>query len=143
MSRAPAMPAEVAAVFGRWPNSVRGRLLEARALIFDVAADCEAGPLTETLKWGEPAYLTEATRAGTTIRLGWSPEAPDRAAMFVSCQTGLVDRYRARFGGELDFERNRGVRIALDRPLQDGPLGICIAEALTYHRAKRRRVARG
>jgi hypothetical protein len=28
------------------------------------------GALHETLKWGQPAYLTPETRSGTTLRLG-------------------------------------------------------------------------
>jgi hypothetical protein len=62
----------VAAAFSIFPAGVRARLLEVRELIFETAADIKGvGPLTETLKWGEPAYLTQATGSGSTIRLGW------------------------------------------------------------------------
>ena len=64
------MPADVAAAFSGFPASVRARLLEVRDLIFETAVAIEGvGPLTETLKWGEPAYLTLATGSGSTIRL--------------------------------------------------------------------------
>ncbi len=63
------MPAGVAAAFSVFPDRVRARLLEVRDLIFETAASAGGvGPLTETLKWGEPAYLTEATGSGSTIR---------------------------------------------------------------------------
>lgn len=47
-----------------------------RRLIVATAAETSGvGPLTEMLKWGEPAYLTEATVSGSTIRLGL-PKSP-------------------------------------------------------------------
>ncbi len=84
------MPADVAAVFAGFPERVRRRLLEVRDLIFETAADIEGvGPLTETLKWGEPAYLTGATGSGTTIRLGWfrSSDRRLRSALQLSHDT--------------------------------------------------------
>ena len=69
------MPADVAAVFSGFPERVRRRLLEVRDLIFETAADIEGvGPLTETLKWGEPAYLTRATGSGSTF--DWAGSGP-------------------------------------------------------------------
>ena len=47
-----------------------------RSLLVEVAEDLCVGPLTETLKWGEPAYLTEVTKAGTTVRIAWKPATP-------------------------------------------------------------------
>jgi len=66
------MTPEVAAAFDGFPTPVRRRLLEVRSLIFATAARSnEVGPLTETLKWGEPAYLTEATEIGSNpARMG-------------------------------------------------------------------------
>ncbi len=55
----PSMPAEVAAAFASYPLVVASTLADVRLLIFATAAETESvGPLTETLKWGEPAYLT-------------------------------------------------------------------------------------
>ena len=60
----------VAAVFEAYPAAMRRRLLALRALVFDVAAKTEGvGRLTETLKWGQPSYLTEQTKSGTTVRI--------------------------------------------------------------------------
>ena len=59
------MPADVAAAFAAFPEHVRARLLEARDLIFATAASMEGvGPLKETLKWGEPAYLSSDAQEG-------------------------------------------------------------------------------
>lgn len=60
----------VAAAFASYPEPIRARLLALRRLIFATAAATQGvGPLEETLKWGQPAYLTPATRAGSTIRI--------------------------------------------------------------------------
>ncbi|MEM1315687.1 MAG: DUF1801 domain-containing protein, partial [Pseudomonadota bacterium] len=63
-------PAPVAAAFQAMPEALRPRLAELRALVLETAEAEGAGPLAETLKWGEPAYLTEATKSGGTLRLG-------------------------------------------------------------------------
>src|SRR5688572_2535928 len=66
------MPPDVQTAFQAFPPEVRHRLAEVRAMILDVAVDDpRIGTVTETLKWGEPAYLTKATGSGSTIRLGW------------------------------------------------------------------------
>ncbi len=127
------MPANVACAYEAFPLDVRTRLMEVRALILEVAEKAGAGPLTETLKWGQPSYLTEATGAGTTVRLG---ESAGMAALFVNCRTTLVDEYRTLFADILDFEGKREVRIPLEGDLPSGPLGTCIELALTYHRRK-------
>ncbi|MHA1572057.1 MAG: DUF1801 domain-containing protein, partial [Alphaproteobacteria bacterium] len=61
---------DVAAVFDAYPAALRRRLMALRQLIFETAALSEGvGPLTETLKWGQPSYLTQQSGSGTTIRI--------------------------------------------------------------------------
>lgn len=88
------MDETVKAAFDAFEMPVRDRLLEVRDLILKTADECEARPLTKTLKWGQPSYLTEATKSGTTIRLGIPKGSGGRCAMFVSCQTSLLSEYR-------------------------------------------------
>ena len=108
-----------------------------RQLIFEIAEATEGvGPIRETLKWGEPAYLTEATGSGTTIRLGWKAAAPTRYAMYFHCRTHLVDSFRALFP-ELRFEGNRAIVFDESDEVPQEPLSVCIAMALTYHRDKK------
>ncbi len=131
------MPPAVAAAYEAFPPAARKLLLSLRRLIFDTAAGLPAaGPLTETLKWGEPAYLTEATRSGTTIRLAWSPKQPATASLFVSCQTSLIETWRDRYSDDLTFIGNREIRFPLGQPLPDATVRHCIAMALTYHKRK-------
>ena len=64
-------PEDVAAAFAAFAAPKRASLMRLRGLIFLVAAGTEGvGPLKETLKCGEPAYLTFTTKSSKTIRLG-------------------------------------------------------------------------
>ena len=134
----PGLPAEIAAALARHPAAVQARFLELRGLVFAVAAETEGvGPLSESLKWGEPAYLTAASGSGTTIRLGVPKMAPGAAAVFVNCRTSLVDFYREQFGDVFDFEGTRALIVRDDGPLPEVPLRICLRAALLYHRRER------
>ncbi|MEH2493651.1 hypothetical protein V1294_000130 [Bradyrhizobium sp. AZCC 1678] len=54
----------VDAIFSAYPNPVKSKLLALRRLIFDTADTTEGvGALEETLKWGQPSYLTTESRA--------------------------------------------------------------------------------
>jgi len=133
----PPPPAPVAAAFESFPAPVRDQLLALRRLIFETAGETDGvGPLEEALKWGEPAYLTAATRSGSTIRLGWSRRAPDHCKLLFHCQTTLVESFRAQFGDDLAYEGNRAILLAPSVPLPRDTLATCIAAALTYHRTK-------
>jgi len=59
----------VAAKFEAYPPVVRRQLLALRELVFRTAASIpEVGAIDETLKWGEPAYVTK-NGAGSTVRI--------------------------------------------------------------------------
>lgn len=132
-------PIDVADVFSGYPNEAAELLLVLRRMIFEVAAETDGvGTIEETLKWGEPAYLTTETKAGSTIRLGWKKSKPGQCAIYFNCQTTLVDELRAQFGDELSFEGNRAVVFKLGEPIAAKPVEMCIAAALTYHLRKKR-----
>jgi hypothetical protein len=132
------MPQDVQAAFDTFPPEVRHRLAEIRQMIFDIAAeDPRIGTITETLKWGEPAYLTEATGSGSTIRLGWPRRKPDHAAVYFICRTTLVDESRERFGDFFRYEGNRAVLIPVSSEVASAPLAMMLSAALTYHLTKR------
>ena len=133
----PLPPPAVAAAYDACPPKARQLLSALRKLVFETAArHPETGPLTETLKWGEPAFLTDASKSGTTIRLGWSPKRPDTAGLFVSCQTSLIETWRALYADELTLVGNREIRFPLGQPVPVAPVQHCIAMALTYHKRK-------
>jgi hypothetical protein len=131
------MPAEVTAVFSTFPTIVRTRLLEVRELIFETAAAIESvGPLTETLKWGEPAYLTQATGSGSTIRLGWLRSSERACAVLFNCRTTLIDDFRSQFPDVFAYEKNRAILLDARELLPEAPLRSCLKMALTYHRRR-------
>lgn len=133
----PPVPAAVRPTFEAFPPAPRARLLELRKLVLDTATRTHgSGALTETLKWGEPAYLTNATKAGTTIRIGWKAKTPGHVSLFVSCQTSLVEEWRALYEPTLTFAGNREIILPLAAPLPRAELAHCIAMALTYHKRK-------
>ena len=133
---------DVARVFDGYPAKVRRPMLDLRQLIFDTAARTEGvGELEETLKWGEPAYVTAKTKSGTTVRIAWKAKHPERYGMYFHCQTNLVERFRALFPAELEFEGNRAVLLRVGTPPPRGALSVCVSAALTYHRDKRAEVA--
>lgn len=126
---------DVQAVFDAYPRDIRSHLLSLRALIFEVAAAHDAiGPLIETLKWRQPAYLPAMPRVGTTIRIDALKDG--RIAMFVHCRTTLVDRFRAAYPGLFTFDGKRAVIFDRGAKLPMEALRHCIAMALTY-RVKR------
>jgi len=127
----------MAEVFSSYPPAIRKQLTKVRRLIFQTAAATDGvGPVTEALRWGEPAYLTLASKSGSTIRLGWKKAAPAQWAMYFNCQTNLVDGFRTRFP-ELRFEGNRAVVFDAAEQLPLETLAECVAAGLTYHRDKR------
>ena len=131
------MPADVAAAFSAFPAGVRARLLEVRDLIFETAAAIEnVGPLKETLKWGEPAYLTEATGSGSTIRLGWLRSSERACAVLFNCRTTLIDDFRSQFPDVFAYEKNRAILLDARELLPEAPLRSCLGMALTYHRRR-------
>ena len=130
--------AAVGAVLASYPPAIRRELLVMRSLILKTAASTPGvGALEETLKWGEPAYVTKS-KSGSTIRLGWKDAKPGQYAMYFNCQTNLVETFRTLFPKELKFAGNRAIVFdENDRPPTDA-LAYCIGAALTYHRRKRR-----
>ncbi len=128
---------EVAAIFDSYPPTVRAKLLQLRDIILTTAAATDGvGPITETLKWSEPAYLTEKTKAGSTIRLGWKAKFPEQYAMYFNCQTTLVDTFRTLFP-EMTFEGNRALVFQQEQPVPTAAVKHCVELALTYHLNKK------
>ena len=129
---------EVAEVFGSYPPRFRKKLLALRELIFETARATEGvGELEETLKWGEPAYLTSETGSGTTIRIAWKPAKPEQYALYVHCQTDLIERFR-EWLPKLRFEANRAIVFREDDDVPEDAISLCIASALTYHADKKK-----
>ncbi len=71
---------EVLTVFDSYPSEMRQKLLFLRGLIFEVAQEYEnSSPIEETIKWGEPSYLS---KYGSTIRMAWKASKPNQYALY-------------------------------------------------------------
>ena len=139
---APKLPREVSRAFDALPAPIGRRLLQVRALIFaTAAAQDEIGGLTETLKWGEPAYLTDETGSGSTIRLGRLKDS-EHAAILFNCKTTLVDTFRERFPDEFEYRQTRALLLPVTGRLPKPELSVCLLLALTYHLDRRGNKAR-
>ncbi|WP_299391616.1 DUF1801 domain-containing protein [Pelagibius sp.] len=107
-----------------------------RALIFETAAATPGvGTLEETLKWGQPAYLTPETRSGSTLRLGLPKNGG--FALYVHCQTTIISDFRSFFPDAFAYDGNRAVRFDAGAALPREELTLLIRSALTYHLKKR------
>ena len=133
------MPEAVAAVFSNYDVGVRAELLALRDLIFETAAETVGvGAIRETLKWGQPSYLTSETRSGSTIRIApTGPGSDDDYALFFICHTNLVESFKDMFGDALNYEGDRALVFSVGTKRPTRELRECIAMALTYHLSKR------
>lgn len=125
-------------VFDGYPKPVKARLLALRRLILDTAkATKGVGALEETLKWGQPSYLTPETKSGSTIRIDQVKPVPGQYAVFFHCQTNLVETFRELYP-ELTYGGNRSILFDAQHKIPKAALRHCVALALTYHLGKRK-----
>ena len=127
-------PPGVREKFLSYPDVVRQKLLSLRGLILKTAAAIdEVGALKETLKWGEPSYVSGI---GSTVRIDWKEKTPQQYAMYFHCGTKLVATFRELYRDELRFEGNRAIILGLDEAADEDVLRHCITLALRYHKLK-------
>ncbi len=120
--------------FDSYPVTVRPKMEALRALVLEVATGIpDLGPLEETLKWGEPSYLT---KKGSTLRMDWKAKAPEQYALYFKCTSKLVPTFRAVYGDSLNYEKNRAIIFGLKERIPKGKIKKCIKAALTYHTVK-------
>jgi len=125
---------EVLKVFKNYPQPVRQKLLFLRQLVLDTASETEGvDKLEETLKWGEPSYLTNS---GSTIRMDWKKVKPNQYTMYFHCRTKLVDTFKELYRDTFKFEGNRAIVFDEDDKIPIEELKHCIALSLTYHNRK-------
>jgi hypothetical protein len=137
-ARAAGSRAGVDAVFESYPKPVKAKLLALRRLILDTAkATKGVGLVEETLKWGQPSYLTPETRSGSTIRIDQVKAEPGQYAVYFHCQTNLVETFRELYP-ELRYGGNRCIILDAEDKVPEAELRHCVALALTYHLGKRK-----
>lgn len=131
------IPGEVAKVFRAYAPKQRGKLVALRRLILKTAARTEGvGALDETLKWGQPSYLTSETGSGSTIRIDRVKASDTKYALYFHCQTDLVPTFRELYPKKFSYEGNRAIVLDANKKPDEKALAHCIALALTYHLRK-------
>ncbi len=121
-------------VFANYPENVRGKMQFLRDLIIETAEETEGiKDLEETLKWGEPSFVT---KNGSTLRMDWKEKKPNQYALYFQCSSRLVDTFRLIFGHTFQYEGNRAIVFQLNQKLPEFELKKCIATTLRYHKVK-------
>ena len=129
---------KVEAAFNAFSPVVRKKLMQLRKLVYDVADKTEGvGELEETLRWGQPSYLTKQSKSGSTIRLGREKKTEGDFAIYFKCQTTLVPTFKELFKNKFRYEGNRAILFNVKDKIPARELRRCIAMALTYHLNKK------
>ena len=125
---------KVDAVFANYPGFVRDKMQSLRELVIETAEETEGVyKLEETLKWGEPSFVT---KDGSTLRMDWKEKTPEQYAMYFHCTSRLVDTFRLVFNHKFQYEGKRAIVFQLNQKIPKAELKECIKAALTYHKVK-------
>ncbi|WP_299499131.1 hypothetical protein [uncultured Roseobacter sp.] len=128
------IPRDIAEKTASWPVPARDLFCRIRETVHDAAARAEIGPLTETLKWGQPSWLPRKPRIGTTLRCGWDPDTPEQFSLYVHCQTTLIETMKTLYPNAFEYDGNRAMRMPLNGPSSLHAIDHCAFLTLTYHR---------
>lgn len=125
---------EVEAVFEAYPDGVKDKMQTLRNLVIETAREDDGiSVLDETLKWGEPSYVT---KKGSTLRMDWKAKTPDHYQLYFQCSSRLVETFRLVYDHVFHFEGNRAIVFPLDQKLPIDAVKKCISTTLNYHTVK-------
>ena len=127
----PNPPPDVAAAFADLPDDHLESLLTLRSLILDVAEKVGAAPVNETLKWGQPNYLSARPRESTATRLG-STKDLEYFGLFFHCESTVIPEFEGLFPNDFRYDGTRAILFRPGDDLQTEKLRLCIAHALRY-----------
>ena len=124
------MPAHVDAVFRTYPAQARAKLARLRKIVLDTAAKMDGVAIEETLKWGQPAYLS---KGGSTIRIDRAKDGG--VAMYFICHTDLIATFRELYPA-LRCDGNRAILLRAGEKIPEDALCHCVSLALSYRKRK-------
>lgn len=120
-----------------WSDTAQAAAWTCRTLFHRIAQERNLGTLEESLKWGQPAWRPARPRTGSTLRMDWHTETPERLDLFVDCKTDLAARM-ADLYPDLPFnDGRRHLAIDLVWPLPEQALAHLAELTFTYHIARR------
>ncbi|WP_347373889.1 DUF1801 domain-containing protein [Aequorivita sp. Q41] len=125
----------VESVFNSYPDTVKKQMRYLRKLVIDTASEIAMlEKMEETLKWGEPSYVT---KHGSTLRMDWKEKTPNQYALYFKCTSKLVPSFKKLFKDKFNFEKDRAIVFELNDEVPEAELKQCITMALTYHKVKK------
>ena len=111
-------------ILNNYPKSVQHQLLHLRKLVLSVASEIVGiEKLEETLKWGEPSYLT---KHGSTLRMDWKEKNPEEYTIYFKCTSRLVPTFKTLYKNQFEFEGNRAIVFKLKDKIPEVELKHCI-----------------
>jgi len=126
---------KVEEVFANYPDAVRKKMQFLRELVIEMAEEIkEVSTLEETLKWGEPSFVS---KTGSTLRMDWKEKTPEHYAMYFQCSSRLVDTFRLVFDHTFQYEGTRAIVFHINQKIPIEKLKSCIKASLTYHNVKK------
>lgn len=123
-----------ATTLAQWPADAQARFAHIRTLILRAAQEADIGPLSESLKWGQPAWRPVRPRQGSTVRLMWEAKSPQTLALYVDCKTTLCATMQEIYPADFQYENNRALHFQLDAPLPEQAIDHLARLTFTYHR---------
>ena len=121
--------------FANYPDFVREKMQFLRELILETAEKTKGiTKLEETLKWGEPSYIT---KNGSTLRIDWKEKTPHQYAMYFQCSSRLIDTFKLVFNHKFKYEGKRAIIFQINQNIPQTQLKECIKASLTYHNVKK------
>ncbi|WP_044205721.1 DUF1801 domain-containing protein [Flammeovirga sp. OC4] len=125
---------EVLHIFENYPDAVKPQMYQLRTLVLETAQEIESiDILEETLKWGEPSYIT---KHGSTLRMDWKTKKPHQYALYFQCSSRLVETFQSVFGSTFQYEGKRAIVFDLDQKIPVPEIKACIKATLQYHKVK-------
>jgi len=119
--------------FSTYPRYISVLLNKVRDLIFNVAQQDGISDITETMKWGEPSYVS---KIGCTIRIDWKAKQPDQYCIYFNCKTSLIETFKEIYGDIFTYEGNRAIVFKINQVVPYKELGHCISMSLRYKKVK-------
>lgn len=119
--------------FETYPDHISILLGKIRDLILIVAKQDGISDLTETVKWGEPSYVS---KIGSTIRFDWKAKHPDQYCVYFNCKTSLVETFKELYGDIFTYEGNRAIVFKIDQVIPLKELAHCLSLSLRYKKIK-------
>ena len=119
--------------FDSYPANVSILLTRLRDLIFEVAQQDGISDLVETLKWGEPSYMS---KIGSTVRFDWKAKKPEQYCVYFNCKTSLIETFKEVYGDTFTYDGNRAIVFQVEDVVPYKALAHCLSMSLRYKKIK-------